>query len=139
MIEIEFENPHYIKCDCCGKAMTRLTRFVYQNEDAFAIYYAQFTPSHEEKITRLLIGIGEWDTEDEITMKYGFSVHIWQDAENWVCRVTDKEFCPWSNVDALGQILNREEALAHKYIKDVFHITDHIVTEDKPFMEYFSG
>jgi hypothetical protein len=73
-IEIEFEEPHILECECCGKPVKRLTRFVYQDGDAFAVYSAQFTPSHEEK--------------------YAFSVHLWQDKNNWNTRVTDKNECP---------------------------------------------
>ena len=106
MIEIEFDEPHILECECCGKPIKRLTRFVYQDGDAFAVYYAQFTPSHEEKYVKLLIGIGEWDTEEEITMKYAFSVHLWQDDENWSTRVTDTDECPWKT-DMFGRIFRR--------------------------------
>jgi hypothetical protein len=30
----------------------------------------------------------------------------------------------------LGRLLNRDEALAHPWCKEVFHITDHITQED---------
>jgi hypothetical protein len=39
---------------------------------------------------------------------------------------------------SLGMTLNREEALAHPRIKDVFHISDHIVTEDFLVIEYLA-
>ena len=40
MIDIEFENPIIDKCECCGEELMTLTGFVYQNGDAFAVYYA---------------------------------------------------------------------------------------------------
>ncbi len=43
MIRIEFEEPTSSSCACCGKATIRLTRFVYRDEDAYAVYYAQYT------------------------------------------------------------------------------------------------
>ncbi|AMP04188.1 hypothetical protein CPter91_1815 [Collimonas pratensis] len=38
----------------------------------------------------------------------------------------------------LGRILDRTEALAHEWINDVFHITDHMIEDDKEIVEYFS-
>lgn len=40
MIEIEFEQPNVYLCECCGNEIKKLTRFVYKNDDAYAVYYA---------------------------------------------------------------------------------------------------
>ncbi|WP_286707210.1 hypothetical protein [Flavobacterium sp. 38-13] len=49
----------------------------------------------------------------------------------------DREESPWTH-QILGKILDRNDALKHPWIKEVFHITDHIVMEDKEVIEYFS-
>jgi hypothetical protein len=52
--------------------------------------------------------------------------------------VTDAGTSPWKNAKVIGSMLSREAALAHPRIKDVFHITDHIVKDDavlKAFLE----
>jgi len=138
MIEIEFEDPTIEKCSCCENTTVRLTRFVYQDNDAFAVYYVLFTEGHEDKIAHSLIGLGEWGEEGTPEMRTAFAVDIWDNDDNWVVTVIDKDDSPWSHVDFLGNIINREEALNHKWISDVFHITDHIVTEDRPVMEFFA-
>lgn len=138
MIEIEFEEPKREQCSCCENTTVRLTRFVYQDDDAFAVYYVLFTEGHEDKIAHSLIGLGEWGEEGTPDMRTAFAVDIWDNEDNWVVTVIDKDESPWNHVDFLGNILDREEALNHKWMSDVFHITDHIVTEDKPVMEYFA-
>ena len=40
--EIEFGEPTYYDCDCCGHRTTKLTRFITRDGDAFAAYYAHF-------------------------------------------------------------------------------------------------
>jgi hypothetical protein len=35
--------------------------------------------------------------------------------------------------------LDRQEALAHPWVKDVFHITDHAVLEDKVLKEHLDA
>ena len=49
MLTIEFEAPTESTCECCGNVTVRLTRFVYRNGDAYAVYYAQWTAAHGEK------------------------------------------------------------------------------------------
>ncbi|WP_293264950.1 hypothetical protein [Neptunomonas sp.] len=138
MIEIEFEEPKHEKCECCGNTTTQLTRFVYQDGDAFAVYYILFTEGHEDKVAYSLIGLGEWGEGGEPEMRTAFAVNIWDNDDNWAVTVTDKEESPWSHVEFLGKIVNREEALLHHWIKDVYHITDHIVAEDKLVIEFFA-
>lgn len=39
----------------------------------------------------------------------------------------------------IGRVLDREEALTDPWLKDAFHITDHIVVDDQPVKEYLDG
>ena len=140
MIEIEFAEPKEEICKCCGNTTVRLTRFVYQDNDAFAVYYAQFTKAHKEKRLSGLISLGEWGNDDVgPEARLAFPFQIWMDEENYKVGLVDAEDSPWSHVTFMGRILDREEALKHGWINDVFHITDHMVTEDKEIMDYFNN
>src|SRR5262245_20051338 len=49
-ITIEFDDPvQDDPCPCCGGRTTRLTRFVYSNSDAHAVYYASFSDKHPDR------------------------------------------------------------------------------------------
>ncbi|CAD0008073.1 MULTISPECIES: hypothetical protein [Flavobacterium] len=137
MIRIEFEEPILEVCDCCNNETIKLTRFVYKNEDAFAIYYLRFTKSHDDQFAIGIISIGDWGTDDEPKNRFSFPFRIWiGDNDEYQIGLMDKEESPW-NHKILGYILDRKEALDHPWIKEVFHITDHIVMEDKELIEYF--
>ncbi|MGI9204459.1 MAG: hypothetical protein ACR2Q3_10640 [Woeseiaceae bacterium] len=116
----------------------RLTRFVYQDGDAFAVYYAAFTDGHSEKSLNGLVGLGEWGDDDAGSdTRRAFPFRIWLDGENFKVGLTDASESPWSDVAFMGRILDRDEALADEWIKDVFHITDHMVSEDPDIVRYF--
>ncbi len=53
--------------------------------------------------------------------------------------IVNAEESPWHDATNIGQMLNRDEALAHPWIEDVFHITDHMVTDDPAIKAYFEG
>jgi hypothetical protein len=139
MIEIEFEEPKVNTCDCCGQDVVSLTRFVHRNGDAFAVYFAKFTKGHSDKVVYGLIGLGDWGDGTEPKDRLAFPFRIWTKDTNYQVGLVDAKESPWSHATFLGRILDREEALKHSWVKEVFHITDHIVAEDKMVIDYFKS
>ncbi len=138
MIRIECEEPTSSLCDCCGNVTVRLTRFVYNDGDARAVYYASFTPGHEEKRLSGLIGIGEWGEDARPEDRVAFPFQIWTNRDNFQVGLTNAADSPWSDVKFLGRVLDRDEALLHPWIKEVFHVTDHMVSDDVAITDYFA-
>lgn len=127
MIEIEFEEPNVFNCECCGNETKKLTRFVYNNDNAYAVYYGQFTVGHDDRSVSGIISLGEWGEGSEPSERIAFPFRICTNKEHYQMGLTDKDESPWSDVEFLGEILKREDALKHDLIKEVFHSTDHIV------------
>lgn len=140
MLRLEFEEPSKSQCEYCGNTTVRLTRFVYKNDDAYAVYYALFTPQHPEKVVLGVIGMGEWG-DDSVgpEARVAFPFEIRATSDQFQVGMVDAGASPWSDVKLLGRILDRDEALAHEWISEVFHLTDHMVTEDAKIVRYFDG
>lgn len=139
MIEIELIEPKKSICECCNKETTSLTRFVYNDEAAFAIYYAVFSENHVEDGVIGIISLGDWG-EDEISPnRVAFAFRLWQDENNHNVTITDANESPWRDSKIIGRKLTREEALSHIWIEDVFHITDHIVVDDDEIKTFLQG
>ncbi len=139
MLSFEYAEPTESRCECCGNVTVRLTRFVRRNGGAYAVYYAQFTTAHAEKRLSGLIGLGDWSEEAKEEDRVAFPFQIWLANDNFVVGLTNASNSPWSHVTYLGRLLDREEALRHAWIKEVFHITDHMVTDDKAITNYFGA
>lgn len=140
MLKIEFEEPTYSECECCANTTVRLTRFVYQDGDAFAVYYAAFTKGHTDKVLSGLVGLGEWgDDEVGTEMRRAFAFRIWLEDQDFQVGLTDASESPWSEITFMGRIVDRDEALRDDWIQDVFHITDHMVAEDPVIARYFEN
>jgi len=138
MIEIEFEDPKIENCDCCGQEVVSLTRFVKNDGYAYGVYFAKFTRGHSDKVVHGLIGLGKWGDDAEPKDRLAFPFRIGTNETNYQVGLLDAKDSDWSHVTFLGQILDREEALKHEWVKEVFHITDHIVMEDKIVIDYLS-
>jgi hypothetical protein len=140
MLTIEFEPPRQSEpCECCGGRTTTLTRFVYSDGDAFAIYYAKFSDNHEDHVVLATISIGEWGEGTTLEQRCAFALRIWPGDDRHNVSVLDAADSPWKDAKIIGRTLGRAEALAHPRLQDVFHITDHMVSNDAPLRDYLEG
>ncbi|HKP69978.1 MAG TPA: hypothetical protein VJV05_11890, partial [Pyrinomonadaceae bacterium] len=138
MLEFEFEKPEISTCDCCGGSSTRLTRFVTKDDEAFAIYYAAYSESHSARRILALVSFGEWWIDDYVPeSRVAFAFEMWADESEYKVGIIDVQNSPWHDVDIIGKKQTREEALGHPLIDDVFHITDHMTSDDPAIKEFF--
>ena len=139
MLTIECDPPREFHCTCCGGTTVNLTRFVREDNDAYAVYYARYGTKHPERVVEVLVSIGEWGEGSEPWDRAAFPLRIWTVDDQYQVGCIEAGESPWQDAPTLGRLLGRGEALAHERIADVFHITDHIVTDDAAVMAYFAG
>ena len=137
MVEIEFDEPHFDECDCCGRTTTRATRFVKIDGEARAVYFVKFAEEHPEPHAAVLLAIGEFWKDEDRSSRVAFGLRIWSDEEKWVVSVVDASSVGWDDSRLMGRRLTREEALAHPGLRQAFHVSDHIVAEDQLVSGYF--
>lgn len=140
MLTIEYEPAKESEpCPCCGGKTTSLTRFVHKDGDAHAIYYAKFSDSHSERVVVATVSLGEWGEGTTPEHRVAFALELRSDKDNFKVSVIDAENSPWREAKIIGRTLSRNEALAHPLVKEAFHITDHMVSEDTPIKEYLGA
>src|SRR5690606_18252617 len=139
MIEIELEPPTTELCECCGTETVRLTRLVLQDGDAHAVYYAQYSRGHETDRINVLVSLGEWGDSTTPEDRLAFPLQLWASEDNYNVSLVDASASPWSHVTFLRRILDRDEALAHPWRAEVFHITDHMVSDDPEIKAFLNG
>jgi hypothetical protein len=137
MIEIQFEAPSRRPCQCCGRTATTLTRFVVRDGEPFAIYYAGFSECQPTREVKLAVSIGEWGNRTGPEDRCAFALRLGRQNGRWNVAVMDASDSPWRHVEIIGRMLDRDHALVHESISDVFHLTDHIVNEDEQVRAFF--
>lgn len=139
MLTFEFTQPTRSRCDCCGGVLVSLTRFVYQDGDAHSIYYARFGEQHDPRVVEAVVSVGEWGEGTGPWDRVAFPLRLRAAEAEYQVTVVDAAESPWEGVELLGRMLDREEALAHERLAEVFHITDHMVVDDQPIREHLDG
>jgi hypothetical protein len=139
MLTFEFSEPSSTRCDCCGGVTTSLTRFVYRDGDAYAIYYARFGVTHVPRVVEAVVSIGEWGEDSGPWDRVAFPFRLRAAESEYQVTVVDASESPWEGVELLGRMLDRAEALDHARLAEVFHISDHMVHDDVPLREYLNA
>jgi hypothetical protein len=116
--------------------------FVHQDSlplDAYAVYYAAFSDKHEPRLARVIVSLGSWggsDPDEVPSDRVAFAMDIRSGPDTYDVMVTNASESLWADARLLGRKLEREEALAHPWISEAFHVTDHMVTEDPPLRAF---
>lgn len=140
MLSFEFNPPKECEpCSCCGGRTTLLTRFVYKDGDAHAIYYVRFSNNHTERSVLATVSLGEWGEGTSPEQRVAFALQLRSAPTEYEVEVLNSAHSPWREAKVIGRTLDREEALKHPFLPEVFHITDHMVVEDKVLKAYLDG
>ncbi len=139
MLTIEFEPPATRTCECCGTETTSLTRFVRQDGNAHAVYYARFGEAHAGGVVQAIVSVGEWGEGAGPWDRIAFPLEIRTTSAEVQVGLVDADRSPWAHVELLGRILDRSEALGHERVAEVFHITDHMVRDDEPLRQHLAS
>jgi hypothetical protein len=139
MLTFGLEEPTSSKCECCGGVTTSLTRFVYEDGNAYAIYYARFGLDHDPRVVEVVVSVGEWGEDSGPWDRVAFSLRLRATEGEYQVTVVDATESPWEGVELLGRILDRADALQHERLDEIFHITDHMVRDDVPLRDYLNG
>ena len=116
-----------------------MTRFVHQDGDAHAIYYARFGEQHEPRVVEAVVSVGEWGEGAGPWDRVAFPLRLRVAETEYQVTLVDAAESPWHGVELLGRMLNREEALTHERLAEVFHVTDHMVVDDQPIRDHLDG
>jgi len=137
MVEIEFEPPQELEpCGCCGFPSAVLTRFVLEDGDLHAVCYVLLSEGHLDRTARAVVSIGPWGSGASPSDRTAFSLDLRSRDKNFAAFVRDAGESPWRNIDLLGRMLDRDEALQHPLCAEAFGIADRLFAQDELLRDY---
>jgi hypothetical protein len=121
-------------CECCQKEFDVSRGSVYDGGQGIGIYIAALHACHPDKIVHLAIALrqGNGTSRDA----YSWAIRVWPTETEIQMSVVDAAESPWQNETYLGRMMDRQEALSNPLLDIVFHIADHIVTENPVISTY---
>ena len=113
-----------------------LTRFVYKDGDAYAVYYASFAVGHPERGARAIVSLGTWGEGATPEDRLAFPMEILANSDEYQVRMVDRESSPWRDTTFLGRVLDRAESLDHAWCEEVFALTNAMFVQDLPLKDF---
>jgi hypothetical protein len=128
--EIERSEPHVSRCDCCDGLTVRLTRFVYRDGDAFAVYYASYANNHPDNELAMLVSLGTWGKGSTASKRAAFYCRVRPTEDSYQVMLGDADQSVWRDARIVGARLSREDALRHPWKKTAFEVLDEAFVQD---------
>jgi hypothetical protein len=129
--EIEFSEPTASRCECCGGLTVRLTRFVYRDGDAFAIYYAAYSNNHADNELGMLVSLGEWGEGSVASERAAFYCRVRPTADSYEVMLGDAAESAWGTTSIVGDKLTRDQARQHPWKATAFEVLDEAFLKDR--------
>ncbi len=104
--------------------------FVYRNGDAFAVYYAGWSPGHEERGVTMAIATGEWAENSGPGDRISIGLQVHSKETEIQFRVVDPEHSPWGETALFGKMLSRDHALASSAWKPTLEVAELVARDD---------
>jgi len=119
------------QCACCGAQSRSVHGFVYNDDDAYAIYYAGWSDTHPEKGVSIAIAVGEWSEGSSPADRTSVGITAKSTPSAIEFSVLNGDESPWAYTPLFGQMLDRDRALTHPRLKEIFHVAEHVVRDDE--------
>ena len=120
-----------VACPKCGGTSHRIHGYVYADEAANGVYFLDWCEGrHGPRIAWLTLSLGTWGEGIEGAHRSAFGIE-WRDAG---MALLDSPLIG-DQPDLLGEFVPREQALALDDIDHLWHVTDHLVTDDPRFFD----
>jgi hypothetical protein len=125
-------------CPSCGSSFRRVTGFVYDNGNAYAVYYAScyHHDGHEVWIDAIFSDTWEEDIDDHVS--FGCRVGPVEGQTEPAASLVEAGLA-YSGSTMFGQRLTREQALDHPRLTSFWQLVDHILTQDQVVAEHVYG
>jgi hypothetical protein len=140
MLTIELGDPKPSqRCPDCGAEVEMVFGFVYSDGVPHAVYHASYSSAHRDEGASLRIVVGDWSDNAPPASRTSFGLEVRASGREYEFMLVGPSRSAWRATAFAAPMLSREDALAHPYKQEVFHIAEHIIHEDARLFEFLQS
>jgi hypothetical protein len=125
-------------CPKCRSVLRRVTGFVYNNGDAYAVYYASCYHHDGHEVWIDVIFSDTWEEGINDHVSFGCRVGPVEGQTESAASLVQAGRA-YSDSEMFGQRLTREQALHHPRLSSFWELVDHILVHDEVVAEHVYG
>lgn len=122
-------------CGCCGEMTSRVWGYVYQESDALAAYFVEWTPGHQGQQANFDLIVGIWGEDTDASDRQAIAVEFRKLESGPAFRVIDAKYRAVSKSTLIAEGLDRDSVIGAPLAAQVFAICDLIYLEDPRISE----
>ncbi len=126
-------------CDWCFKAYKSVRGFVYENDNAHAVYFAALHDCQPNRIAHLAVAVGDWDAEGHANEILSVGIKAKQSENAIALDIVEPTESPWRGARQAGRMLTRAEALENPLREEFRRIAEYVVANDEVLNFYLNA
>ena len=107
-LSIETAEQTFHGCPCCGAVSETIHGYLFDDTGATVVYFAGYTPEHQEQAADLILSVGEWGEETSPDERQTVAAQLHTTTEGVVVVFSDPQASPWFGETFLGRPLLSE-------------------------------
>jgi hypothetical protein len=122
-------------CDCCGQMTSRVWGYIYEESDALAVYYVEWTPGHDGFQANFDLILGAWGENVSAADRQATALEFRKLDTGPAFRVIDAKSRQVSSSSLVSNALDRSDVIGTPIAVEVFAICDLIYLDDPRISE----
>ena len=117
-------------CPDCGRSFSSVRGFLYDQEDAYAVYHALLQTEHPSTVADIAVSFGVWDEDATGDDRSRIGLQVWPDGDELKMHITDPSESAWGNSETFGRMLPRSEVLGTDRQDEALRAVEFVIAHD---------
>jgi hypothetical protein len=126
-------------CQDCGRSFSTVHGFLYQDDDAYAVYHASLQSDHPSTQVDLALSLGSWHEEATANDRKRIGLRIWPEGDELKMHFNEVSESAWGDSTTFGTMLNRDAVLGSLLEGEVLRAAEFIVSGDQRVRVHLEG
>ncbi len=118
-------------CKDCGRSFSTVHGFLYQDDDAYAVYHASLQSDHPSTQVDLALSLGSWQEEATANERKRIGLRIWPEGDELKMHFNDVSESTWGDSATFGTMLTRNAVLGSRLEGEALSAAEFIVSGDE--------
>jgi hypothetical protein len=118
-------------CSDCGRPFSTVHGFLYEDDDAYAVYHALLQREHPSTQVALALSFGSWADDVTGDTRFRVGVRVWPEVDELRMRIEDPDQSPWDDSDVFGRMVERKAVVDGALREEVLRSAEFVVAHDQ--------
>jgi hypothetical protein len=117
-------------CADCGRPLSSVHGFLYDEGDAYAVYHALLQTDHPSTVADIALSFGSWDEDATGGDRSRVGLRVWPEGEELKMHITDASESAWGDSETFGRMLSRRDVVGSDRQTEALRAAEFVIGHD---------